>query len=252
MTLIQQSKGTANVLEALGGQMFRYAAALLFATTLSSCAQPRPLDSSAKDRLRTVAVISIVDLPYIDVATRSLPSEVTDVTLFGLGIDRTHFDAAMRGQGLHLARTLQDMVLGELQKEGYQTTPIDMPHTNAAPIDFRQVIREKGIQTDAVLGLRFIAQGYIACSDSSARLAPNVNVSARLIDTRTSEPLYEEGLTYGCKVQAGIHQDPSLVADNRYVFASYEALTMNPALAAEGLRDGITKISSLVGRALAK
>ena len=232
--------------------MFRSAAALLFAVTLCSCAQPRPLDSSAKDRLRTVALMSTVDLPHIDVATRRLPSEVTDVTLYGLGIDRTHFDAAMRGQGLHLARTLQDMVLSELQKDGYQTTVIDMPRTNAAPVDFRQVVREKGIQTDAVLDLRFVAQGYIACSDSSARLAPNVNVSARLIDPRTTELLYGEGLTYGCQVQVGIHQDPSLVADNRYVFASYEALTMNPALAAEGLRDGITKISSLIGRALAK
>jgi len=234
------------------GQMFRYAAALLFAVALSSCAQMHPLDSSAKDRLRTVAVISTVDLPYIDVGARRLPPEVTDVTLFGLGIDRTHFDAAMRDQGVHLARILQDRVLDELQKDSYQTTVIDVPRTNAAPIDFRQVVREKGIQTDAVLGLRFIAQGYIACSDSSERLAPNVNISARLIDPRTNEPLYEEGLTYGCQAQAGIHQDPSLVANNRYVFASYEALRMNPALAAEGLRDGITRISSLVGRALAK
>ena len=78
-----------------------------------------------------------------------------------------------------------------------------------------------------------------------------MNVSARLIDPNTNEPLYEEGLPYGCKSQIG-RQDPSLVADDRYVFTSYEALVKDPKVAAEGMRVGVEKIAALIGRALSK
>jgi hypothetical protein len=220
-----------------------------------------PLDPAVKQRIRTVAVISIVDLTHLTVATRFLPSEVTDKTFFGLAIDDTHFDATMRAEGVHLARDLQDRVVAELSRQGYEAKIIPTVRANAAPldpserVDYRAFLREKGVQADAVLDLRFVAQGYLGCTPGfslDTRLGPNVNVSARLMDPNTNEPLYEEGLTYGCKAQAGIHQDPSLVADDGYMFTSYDALVKDPKVAAAGMQVGVEKIAALIGRALAR
>jgi len=219
-----------------------------------------PLDASVKQRIHTVAVITTVDLTHLTVANRFLPSEVVDKTFFGLAFDDTHFDAAMRAEGVHLARDLQDGVVNELQRQGYEIKVIPAIKTNGAPlrydesVDYREVFREGAVQADAVLDLRFVAQGYLGCTSIAfiTEIAPNVNVSARLIDPNTNQPLYEEGLTYGCKAQSGIHQDPSLVADDRFVFTSYDALVKDPKVAAEGMRVGIERIAALIGRALAK
>lgn len=210
----------------------------------SGCAGAPQIDRASLSGIHTIAVLSPADPATFDVVT-NIPSGVAIV----YGIDRMRFDSLMRSEGLTLAPGFGSAVAAELNKDGYEARIISLPRTR--PNDFVPLDELQGVGADAVIDIRLITAGYIECSTPSG-LAPNMTVSVRLVSPKTGKNVYLRGLPFGCKAQIGIQQDPSLVANAKYAFPTYEELSSRPALAAEGLRSGIPVVAALIGRALAK
>src|SRR5262245_37254788 len=225
---------------------------LVFVVVLMSggCAPSVPhlaLNKEANPRIQKIALLEVPE-PQVHPVVNMGGGAMAFGLIGGLvqaGVNQsntTEFTKRMKSGNLTLGAALADALRAELPRDGYEVSYLSgvrpKAKSDGKEMDYRAIETE----ADAILDVWFVAAGYLS-TQSSTIYEPWVRVTARLVSSKTREPIYFQILNYGAIMKAdGI---VNLPATPVFTYGTAGTLLERANEAADGLR---ASIQPIVGR----
>jgi len=155
------------------------------------------------------------------------------------------FTVLMKERNFNVPDEFQSMLTAELQKDGYAVKVLKPQREKPAFLETYDALDK---DVDAYLDLG-IGAGYL-CASGTADYIPTVRSGVRLVKRGSNEIIYQDVISYGYELRAA--QAVSIVADQKYFFKDFVALSGNPDLAMDGLKQGVPLVARRIAQDLAR
>jgi hypothetical protein len=228
--------------------MMRCAWVLLAAFALVGCASPvkkQAFNKEGANGLKTVAVAQLPNQDSYEAAVLAHPG--INFGLIGgliaaadISAKSNRLTGAIGSGETRLQERFASGVSTALRDVGYQTMTVALAKglTDAQMLE----AAAKGGGADALLCGEVIGSYWAA--GPTTQYLPRVLAKVRLLDARSGATLFEDTFTYGYAQPT--MQTIHMSADERYSFATIDALVADPQLTRQGLIDGLTAIAGQI------
>jgi hypothetical protein len=155
------------------------------------------------------------------------------------------FTEAARARGLDLAGEFQGQLVSAVESRGYRVKLLNVERPKAVFLErYDDLDPEADAYVDVVIG-----GGYL-CASGTEDYFPSVQVNVRVVKRVSREVVYQERVAYGYEWKYG--QPVQIPSDAKYRFKDFPALMADVPLAVDGLRAGVPKVVSQLGRDLSQ
>lgn len=210
--------------------------------------QKQAFNRDANQSLRSIGLLEQIDTEKYFVQNMNHPGMAFGligglIAIADMESKQNKFTEAMKARNLRVIDEFQRMLATELQNAGYSVKMIKLQGEKHALLKSYD-----GLDNEVDAYLDFTMDAGYMCASSSADYIPTVHSIVRLVKRGSSEMLYEEVIYYGYKL--GAKEAACLTADQQYYFKNFGALTSNPDLAMEGIRQGVPLIAKHIAQSL--
>jgi hypothetical protein len=234
-------------------RVFTALSALGLIALMSACVSvPRqPFDKQSSHEVKRIALLEVDDPPEYGVL--NVGGFGSNFGLIGALVQAADvqsktgkFTATARDANFYLGRELGTQVKQALEQRGYEVTYITGVRSkkNAMETDFQKIATD----ADAILDLLIVQSGYYSGS-LSTYYVPWLRMSAKLVSTKTQQPLYQQTYAYGEEI-TNVRGLEFIKADTKYQYTSFDDLREHTPQALEGLRNAASVVAGKVSEAL--